>query len=92
MEYAHACHDLNAPFSCITTAFDNQTAGRFLIKIESGFRLLSKQEAKRLMSFNIHYPSAGTQKERFTQLGNASPPEFARLLFTHITTNAVTFA
>ena len=92
MEYAHACHPLNTPFSCITTAFDNQTAGRFLIKTKNSFRYLSEQEAKHLMAFDIHYPFAGTQKERFTQLGNAIPPEFARRLFTPITTNVVTFA
>ena len=91
MEYAHACHDLKTPFSCITTAFDNQTAGRFLIKTKSGFRLLGEQEARRLMTFDIHYPFAGTKKQRMAQLGNAIPPEFARRLFRHITRNVVKF-
>ena len=91
MEYAHACHHLKTPMSCITTAFDNQTAGRFLIKTKSGFRLLGEQEARRLMTFDIHYPFAGTLKQRMTQLGNAIPPEFARRLFRHITSNVVKF-
>ena len=91
LEYAHACHDLKTPFLCITTAFDNQTAGRFLIKTKSGFRLLGEQEARRLMTFDIHYPFAGTLKQRMTQLGNAIPPEFARRLFRHITSNVVKF-
>ena len=91
MEYAHAFHGLKTPMSCITTAFDNQTAGRFLIKTKSGFRLLGEQEARRLMTFDINYPFAGTLKQRMTQLRNAIPPEFARRLFRHITRNVVKF-
>ena len=45
------------------------------------------------MTFPIDYPFHGTQHQRFVQIGNAIPPEFARVLFRHIiATNVVIFA
>lgn len=98
MKYAHAVADMSKPFSCLTTAFTNPTSGRFLIKTPrkkngiAGFRYLHEEEAKRLMTFPIDYPFHGTQHQRFVQIGNAIPPEFARVLFRHIVTNVVIFA
>ena len=92
MKYAHAVADMSKPFSCITTAFTNPTSGRFLIKTPRGFRYLHEEEAKRLMTFPIDYPFHGTQHQRFVQIGNAIPPEFACVLFRHIVTNVVIFA
>ena len=92
MKYAHAVADMSKPFSCITTAFTNPTSGRFLIKTPRGFRFLHEEEAKRLMTFPIDYPFHGTQHQRFVQIGNAIPPEFACVLFRHIVTNVVIFA